>query len=310
MTAARSVAVRLDWRTAGSVPLAHSELAPIATCHWQWIGNIFEAEGSVDAWRRLGLSWGCRWMGGPVLFGLASWPQLLRETCGAEVSIRTYPSAADARAAELGFSAQGLLFVTEVDAWFLPAAHRERTHAVHAVLVLARDERRVRFVDATISPAGIERSAEQFELMRANPCHRRVEPHKLYLIERGPQSTPSPAQLLDAVRAHLGETLAMSLATFARFVVWAETSESSVDVCRAAGERFQAARLFEYLAEHGVADAVEPAELLDKLADDWYLVHMLTADDRGATPRARARVLRLLKQLAVSEREVAEVILK
>lgn len=292
-----------------SVRLHYRGVTPIATCHWQWVGNILADWGVANAWETLGLSWGCRWMGGSVLFGLATWPALLREISGAEVEIHTFQGPADARSTELRLSHADVPFIAEIDAYHIPAAHRERTHVVHVVLVIERDEKRALIVDSTIGPEVIERSAAEYELMRASPCLGRVEGHKLYAVMRSSRSNPEPAAILHAVRRHLDATFPESLRVLERYIEWVEGSGEPIDVCRAAGERFQATRLFRYLAKQNVVGAARLAMLLDQLTSDWYLVYMLATHERGVHERARRRIVRLLKQLAINEVMVAEAVL-
>lgn len=300
---------RDEYDDPGVFPLHYRGVTPIATCHWQWVGNILAARGVRNAWETLGLSWGCRWMGGSVLFGLATWPGLLRELTGAEVSILTFEGAAQARAVELRLSLEGVPFIAEIDAYYIPAEHRESAHVVHAVLVVVRDDDRVRIVDSTISPGIMERTADDYELMRASPCAGRVEGHKLYSVGLSPAVEPEPAAILHAVRSHLEATFPESLRVLERYIEWAEGSEEPVDVCRAAGERYQAARLFEHLAEQKIEAAGRPATLLSRLTNDWYLVHMLASHEHVVDKRARRRIVRLLKRLAADEIELTEAVL-
>jgi len=292
------------------VPLLYRGVTPIATCHWQWVGNILAARGVQNAWEMLGLSWGCRWMGGSVLFGLATWPSLLRELSGTEVSILTFEGPAQARAAELRLSLEGVPFIAEIDAYYIPAECRERTHVVHAVLVLDRDKDQAQIVDSTIGPGIMECSISEYELMRASPCIGRVEDHKLYAIGSAPTAEPEPAAILHAVRNHLNSTFPQSLRALKLYIEWAEESQGPVDVCRAAGERYQATRLFEYLAKQNIEAARRPATLLEQLTSDWYLVHMLAVEERLVDKRDRRRIVRLLNRLAVNEVKLAEAVLR
>jgi hypothetical protein len=289
--------------------LRYRDDTPIATCHWQWIGNILADGGFDDAWERLGLSWGCRWLGGPVLLGLGTWPAVLRATSGAKVEILTFDDPRAARDTELILGEQGRPYVVEIDAYYVPAAHRARDHVVHAVLVAHRDSDRAAIVDATIGPRPIGFSASDYELMRASDCDGRVEGHKLYVVSRQPSADPAPAAVLDAVRRHLDATFPDSLRTLERYVAWVAAGADPVDVCRAAGERYQAARLFEYLDSRELAEATRPRLLLGHLSRNWYLVYMLATHESGAEARHRQRVVRLLERLIADEAAVAEAVL-
>jgi hypothetical protein len=104
-------------------------------------------------------------------------------------------------------------------------------------------------------------------------------------------------------------TFPESLRVLKRYIEWAEGTVEPIDVCRAAGERFQAARLLEYLSQQNIEAATRPAKLLDQLTNDWYLIHMLASHERGVDNRARTRIVRLLKRVALNEIEVAEAVL-
>jgi hypothetical protein len=298
-----------SWRSASAVELRYQGIPPVATCHWQWLANILAAQGFADPLDRLGLSWGCKWSGGPVLFGAATWPRLLRELTGTEVTILTFDDPAEARSTEICLSREGLLFIAEIDAFYIPAFNREAEHTVHAVLVVERDRDRVRIVDSTIGPEIMERSADEYEMMRASECRWRAERHKLYVVAGGPTVDPTPRRLLAVVRRDLDATINDSLSVLERYVAWAQETATAVDVCRVAGERFQAARLFDYLVKHGVEEAARPARLLVRLTEDWYLVHMLASHERGAESKLRDRVGRLMGRIVISESEAAAAVL-
>jgi hypothetical protein len=249
-------------------------------------------------------------MGSSVLFGIATWPRLLREICGADVSILTFEGASQARATELRLSSEGVPFIAEIDAYYIPAEHRERTHVVHAVLVIHRDEVRAQIVDSTIGPAIMSRTAAEYELMRVSPCVGRVEGHKLYSVGWSTIIEADPGAILDGVKRHLNATFPESQRLLERYIVWVEASEEPIDVCRAAGERYQAARLFEYLAQQKIETASRPATLLNQLTNDWYLVHMLASNERIIDNRARRRIVRFLRRIATNEIELAEAVLR
>lgn len=289
--------------------LRYPRITPIATCHWQWVANVLATQGHAEMWERLGLSWGCRWNGGSVLFGTATWPQVLEETFGARVEILTFDDAAAARDRECEISAGGLPFVAEIDSYYIPAEMRRREHTVHAVLALQRDSRHVHLVDSHIGPEVIVRDAGEFEQMRASPCEGRVEGHKLYLVSRPPTTDPAPEELLAAVRRRLAVSRADSQAALTGYIEWAQGSGQPIDVCRAAGERYQAARLFEYLKAAGLPAAERAAAKLSRLSEDWYLVHMLATHTRRDEPSFRDRIVRLLRRLQADEASAADLVL-
>jgi hypothetical protein len=304
----RYVGGAANWRGRTALDLPYKGTTPIATCHWQWIANVLAADGFASAWEHMGLSWGCRQIG-PVLFGLASWPALLREVCGAEVEIRTYESAQAARDDELSFSAAGWPLVAEVDSRFLTEADETFGDEVHAVLVVERGPERVRLVDDRVGPTIWTYTRLQYEEMRASPCEWRAEPHKLYVV-RGPATRrPAPSEVFELMRDAVRRTSERSVEVLRDYVDAVARSEVRADVCRAAGERFQAARTLEYLSTAGVAVAGRPAELLHALSNDWYLAHMLATYPGGEEERIHARLVELLRKLPSAEIEAAEVMM-
>jgi hypothetical protein len=84
--------------------------------------------------------------------------------------------------------------------------------------------------------------------------------------------------------------------------------DDRIDVCRVAGERYQAARLFRYLADQGIPGMEGIHKQLAELSDDWYLLHLLAAHERGTEPRARQRQLALLDHLRQRESTVAAAV--
>jgi hypothetical protein len=290
-------------------PLRYEGITPIATCHWQWIANILAAGGYGEYWERLGLSWGCRWLGSGVLFGSADWPVVLHRAFRANVDVLTFAQAADARAEELSMSAAGLPFVVEVDEFYLPSGPAAQAHIVHAVLVLERTSGYVRLVDSRTSARVMLMDASTYEQMRSSPCGGRAQPHKLYVIVQGPTAEPTPAELLYEVRQHLARGEQQSQQALRRYIADMRRSDDPIDVCRVAGERYQAALLFGYLAETGLSKMADIQAQLSGLSDTWYLVHMLASHERGREPRARERQLRLLEQLQLTEAATVEAIL-
>ncbi|WP_431727370.1 hypothetical protein [Verrucosispora sp. TAA-831] len=284
--------------------------APIATCHWQLLAHALKRSGHGDYAEILGLAWGCQFRGPGVLFGAMTWNQVLTEVCGVVVTIERFGDPVAARTRELDLSAAGRPFVAEVDEYHLPGHLASERHVIHAVLVLERSPAAVRFLAARSGDQVMTVTGDAYETMRGAPCRGRVEPMKLYALTRDPIRKPSPAAVLSAVRRHLGQTHARSTLALEAFLRWAGHGDGQIDVCRAAGERYQAAKLFRHLAAHGVPEVVPVRDRLVSLADDWYLVHMLgTYDDRLVGHR-RERVIRLLERLVDAEREVTAMVLR
>lgn len=297
------------WLAADTIPLRYEGITPIATCHWQWIANVFAADGHGDYWDVLGLSWGCRWRGSGVLFGSMDWPVVLRQAFGAVVSIRTFPHAVEARDEELRLSARGLSFIAEVDQFYLRPEGRQNGHVVHAVLVAERTPTYARIIDSWAGPEVVLTSALDYELMRSSECQGRVEPYKIYVILQGPTHDPAPGELLDIVRQHLQSGQHESSQALRSYIEAIRDSGSRIDVCRVAGERYQAARLFRYLAVQGIPAMEGIHEKLAELSDDWYLLHLLAGHERGMEPRSRERQVRLLGHLMQRETAVVQAVL-
>jgi hypothetical protein len=291
------------------VPLLYQGWTPVATCHWQWIANVLAIQGHPGYWERLGLAWGCRWDGGNVLFGCAKWTEVLADLTGIVVSIRTFGNEADAKSHELDLSAAGVPFIAEIDEFFLPTSDAERDHVVHAVLVIRRTADLARLVDAKLGPNVIEFAADEYDLMRAHECRGRVESYKLYVVQRGPSRDPSVAETMASVRSHLESLHPASISAHRDYIDWVRATDADIDVCRAAGERYQATQFFRHLATRDVDDAAQLTERFTQLTDDWYLVHMLATHDRAAEIGTRRRLIRLLERLVESEAAAAEAVL-
>ncbi|MDX3241319.1 hypothetical protein [Streptomyces sp. ME18-1-4] len=297
----------------GALDLAYTDTTPIATCHWQLIANVLALRGHPGYWERLGLAWGVRWRGGAVLFGSMTWNDVLAEATGMVVSIQTFATAEAARARELDLSARGVPFLTEVDAFHLPApasgGESGSRHVVHAVLVVERGPEWVRIVDVNLGRHVMALPAPSYERMRSAPCEGRAEPYKLYALLRDPDRSGSPAQLLTLVRAQLRSTHERSQQALRAYTAWARESDAPIDVCRVAGERYQASRFFEYLHAHGVRAAGSMAGCFTDLTDAWYMLHMLAEHEGSARSSHRGRLIRMLQHLAEKESSAAETVL-
>lgn len=281
---------------------------PIASCHFMLVADLLARRGCPGFEERLGLAWGCQFLGSGVLFGSMTWNAVLAEVSGATVSIERFVDQAAARAREIDLSAQGLSFAVEVDEFYLPGYPTSR-HVVHAINVLERSADRVRFVDPQVSPTVHEIGADEFDRMRAEPCAGRVEPFKLYALTGLPLVEPTADTIVTAVRNHLQDLHPRSMTALAQFAQWAAVSDEPIDTCRVAGERFQAAKLFRFLGREGVDGADAIGERLASLADEWYIVHMLGTNAR-LDSRRRDRVVRLLTRLADAESDLMEMVVR
>lgn len=279
----------------------YTGFAPIATCHWQSLANILAARGLADALRKLVLSWGFRWDGGGILFGSGRWPTMLMDLFGVVIDQHTCTKK-QAEVLELDLAKHGLPFVAEIDAFFVTSPYQGQEHVVHTVVVTARDSHRVDILDTTNNPRQITVPAAAYRAMRSSESAGRIEPWKLFVPSTGPTRVPATEEILDAIQADVRLHGEADLAQLGEFVDHYESSDRSVNVCRAAAERFQAAQAFDLLAEEGVTGAADLATTLRSLSDQWYLVHMLTTHPRGDESRQRRRVARLLHQIVVEER--------
>ncbi|WP_156093979.1 hypothetical protein [Lentzea aerocolonigenes] len=283
---------------------------PIATCHWSLLAHALAISGHRGYAKTLGLAWGCQFRGPGVLFGAMTWNEVFADISGAVVTIETFADSTCARARELDLTSAGCAFVAEVDQYHLPRYAGARQHVVHAILILERTDTLVRFIDAQLDHSVVTVTAEIFDTMRSTPCAGRVEPMKLYSLVRAPNSTPSPDAILIAVRRHLQQNHAQSITALESYIQWARHDDGQIDVCRPAGERYQATVLFRHLAACGVTQVSQIANRLESLTDDWYLAHMLGTHQSNLSGRRRERVVRLLERLLEAERETVALVLR
>jgi hypothetical protein len=302
----REVTVDSDVRRAAraAVSARFTGFAPIATCHWQGIANVLAGAGVSDALRILGLSWGVRWKGGGVLYGGGRWHDLLAEVHSVTVELESTDDPAAAEQMEIALSDAGMPFVAEVDAYYLPSPYQGIEHFVHTVVVVERGWHVVTVLDVTNNPAPVAIPREPYAALRSSPCVGRVDPHLLYVPDAAGWRDRPAVEVAARVRADLAEHGSADDEALVAFVAWHAASAEPVDVCRVAAERFQAALLFERLAEREVAGVAGIAEQLRALSDDWYLVHLLTRHPQADQPRQRRRVGRLLTGLRAAEREL------
>jgi hypothetical protein len=281
----------------------YTGFAPIATCHWQSLANILAARGLADALRKLVLSWGFSWDGGDILFGGGRWPTMLLDLFGVVIDQHASPEE-HAEALELDLARRGLPFVAEIDAFFVTSPYQGQEHVVHTVVVMSRDDQWVEIVDVTNNPRQVTVPAAIYRTMRCSKSAGRIEPWKLYVPTTGPTKPPATEEILNSMKADIMVHGKADLARLGEFIDHYESSDRSVNVCRAAAERLQAAQAFDLLADDRVTGAADVAAALRSLSDQWYLVHMLTTHPRGDDPRQRRRVSRLLIQIMAEERAV------
>jgi hypothetical protein len=282
--------------------------APIASCHWQGIANILARHGMPDALRRVAPSWGIRWPGGGTLYGGGGWQPMLRALFGATVHVHTAPTLDETEKIEQWASDSGRPFVAEVDAWYLPSPYQDTEHVVHTVVVMSRTPEGAVVADTMNNPRPTLIRRARYQQMRGHPCAGRLEPYKLYIPEPGPYRDLPASEIADAVRGEVARQAARSLSDLAAFIGWHARVGEPVDICRVAGERHQAAMLFDMLAGGAAGWALAGAARMAELRDDWYMVHMLTAHERAHETRQRLRAGRLLRQLLADEADFARTV--
>lgn len=288
----------------------HTGFVPIATCHWQSLSNILAEAGFADAERSLCPSWGVRWPGGGVLFGAGRWRRQVAVLFDVRIDERCFEQLAECERFELSLSAAGVPFVVEVDAFYLASQYRDVAHVVHTVVVVARRADSAVIIDTTNNPVPATVPIDEYLRMRGSPCDGRLEPYKLYTCEPARYRTPPPAEILRAIGRERMAYGAADLEQLYAFVDWYARGTEPINVCRTAAERHGAAALFDVLAARRVEGAAEMAQMLHALAEDWYMVHMLTVHPKADGPSHRGRVLRFLHRLADAEQGVHRRVLR
>jgi len=289
--------------------LAYQGVPPVASCHWQWIGNILAERGFDGYYEKLGLSWGFRWFGSGPLFGSARWPVILGRATGALIEIRTFENVGAAIVAEESYFSRNVDVVVEVDEFYLTGYEVPDRHVVHAVYIVNRPPKGVCYVDSQIGPVVRFVGSDVYSAMRSSPCTGRVEPYKLYAIVSDPQRDPTPTEWFDAAREDLAIQYAPSLKVAHDYLRAVQADDAEVDVCRAAGERYQAAKFFGFLAAQSFPNAARFQELMSRLSDQWYLLHTLSSHPRAEEPRNRVRLAQMLEAVIAADANTTEVLL-
>lgn len=286
-------------RPAGWPP--YRGFAPIATCHWQCIANIFALYDLPDAEIWMCPAWGIRWPGGGTLYGSGGWRDMLKALLDATVREHTAASRAEASDIETQAASAGRMYVPEVDAWFLPSPYAGTEHIVHTVVVASLTSDDVTIIDPMNNPAPAIIPLSHYWQMREHSAAGRLEPFKLYIPEPGPYRGVEPANAATLARQEIAAQATRSIRDLAAFINWLAGTDEPTDVCRVAGERHQAAIFFDALADRGVDAAKESATLMSKLRDDWYLLHLLTTHEKADQARMRRRLRRMLGDLLAAE---------
>lgn len=289
------------------IAVRYTGFAPIATCHWQSLANILAEQGLENADRSLCVSWGFR-DEGTVLFGGGRWPDMLKRLHGIEVRDLSFADDAEGDAFELAFAKEGRAFVAEIDAFYVPSPYRGNEHVVHTVIVVDRTDQGATILDTTNNPVPVRIGLPEYRTLRGSPCAGRLDPRRLYAAWGTPDRRPRPIDVADAVRQDIRQHADKDLEHLKAFIQRFEASHERINVCRAAAERHGASRLFALLAERGVAGAAEVRDRLRGLADEWYLVHMLSEHSRADEQRQRHRLSRKLRGLLAAEAQVYDEI--
>jgi hypothetical protein len=277
--------------------------APLASCHFQGVANILEAQGLPDALRKICISWGFSWDGeSPTLWHGNRWIELANEAHGLALSRRDFASWSEATRVEAELLERGLPFVAEIDSFYVPSEYEGTTHVSHTVTVLAHRDGQVAVLDSMNQPRVVWYPEDRYAEMRTDAC---VDRHHLYVSEQPPSRLCDATGLLELFGAALNRNWAGDLAVLDDYLAWAEQSEATLDVCRPGAERLYLAALFALLAEHDPAlDGMRRHFL--SLSKRWYLVHSI-AEQAGSVRRSQEeRLRRLLRGLRDREAAVAD----
>ncbi|WP_139488146.1 hypothetical protein [Brevibacillus dissolubilis] len=286
-----------------SVEPIYTGFSSIATCHYQNLANILEAQGLADARRKICLSWGFGWREEAVpgiLYGGNRWADVSSQAFSLQLKKMVFDSWETASAYEDEVIAAGVPYVVEVDAFVLPSPYHDKEHVVHTVTVLNKEDGSVTILDNTNNPAPARYTLDHYKEMRSHPCEGREDPFVLYVsLPANPVNavTNTAMQaLLHAVERHWDQDVVVLDA----FMEWAGSNTEPINVCRVAGEREYLQLLFQWFSEDHPNLAPIAQEFGD-LADRWYLLHMMTANETTVHTAKRARNLRLLQELRQRE---------
>lgn len=280
-----------------------TEFTPLATCHWQGIANILETRGVVDPHRKLGLSWGFDLSGATSgrLAGGGRWAHVLPDVYG--ISVIQFSGGYEyAESLETRIAALDLPYVAEVDASYLESASGQLEHVLRNVIVTQRDNSTAVLVDWTKSSRSVEIPIELYRVMRSAEVAARTEPRKLYAPYVRPRQQQSSENIFKAIRADVLDNREHDIGNLISYVDAYHVSDWSADVCRAAGERYQASLAFRMLADAGLSGAKDFAERLIALSDRWYLIHVISTHQRREEKEHRRRVGRMLRSIIDAEK--------
>jgi hypothetical protein len=289
---------------ASTVTPVYTGFQPIASCHFQCIANLLEAQGLPDAGRKVCPSWGFSWpRPRPALWRGNRWIDVLNRLHGLAVERVDFGSWGEAQDFEADLLERGLPFVAEVDAYELPSEYEGREHVSHTIIVLRRDGECVVVLDAMNRPREAAYGADSYERMRTNAC---VEAHHLYYSPGGPARLATPVEIAAAFADDLDRHWAAGLAVVDDYLDWLEETGAAPDVARVGGERLYLGELFSLLGELDRRLA-ELSTAFGSLASRWFLAHSLAVQADGTGP-SQARLRRLIGGLRDREAELAETV--
>ncbi|MEV8637655.1 hypothetical protein AB0395_39025 [Streptosporangium sp. NPDC051023] len=285
------------------VAAVHTGFQPLATCHWQGVANILEAQGLAGADRKVCPSWGFSWDGNSTVLRRGDrWIETLNATHELDVRRMDFATWDEAEAAELSIAERKLAFVAEIDAFEVHSEYAGREHVAHTVVVLDRRPDAATILDTMNRPEPVVVSGEHYRRMRTHPC---VEAHHLYVSSHPPRREATLEEIAATFARSLGRHWADDLARFDAYRAWLGENGEMADVTRVGGERLYLAGLFTLLGELDEAFGDAAPSFLS-LSRRWYLTHGLAI---SAVPVAggrsrEARVRRLLTDLRARETEL------
>jgi hypothetical protein len=272
--------------------------APYASCHYQCLGNVLEAQGLRHAEGRLCMTWGFAWDGGDRLHGSRRWMEAANRMHGIELAERRFAHPEAAFVAEAELLARGEPFVVGVDSYAIPSEHTGRAHVPHSVVVLGARAGGVAILDPMNLPEASSYDDGAYRAMRSHPC---VEDTVLFTSGAAPSRDPADDVLLEALVADLDEHWLDDLAALDAYV-GAASWRTGVDVCRVGAERLYLGALLRHLARERPALA-SVAHGMQSLARRWYLTHTMALQ---GGERVRRRCEDMVAAMAPRERALRE----
>jgi hypothetical protein len=284
--------------------LRHVGEAPYGSCFQQAAINVLDALGLKEAELGPGLAWGfARSAPGSRLAGSGRWIANLEAECGLRIEDCHADSWAEAEELERAQMKAGLPIIAGVDSFGIPSPQRGRTHLVHAVIVLAISSAEVTYCDPMNSPLPTRIATQDYVALRRSAC---VERHQMLLCSGVVTRQLDPLAAAAALAADASGHAGSDAAVLDEFSLAAESADpGGLDVAEVAAERLYAAKVLTAAAPAEPAYAAVAAALT-ALARRWYLLHTLALEARTGRALSRARVAKLLTDLAGRESSARE----